>query len=125
MRISDWSSDVCSSDLHGEMRHMVEHARLALAQGVPETVVPKNGSAIRLAPGAPKVISHEKVGRLVLDGDVILPDDGAPINARRRISVHGYLAVTVVLGRNRKLAGTPLVTARGIPAEGTQEAFPK
>src|SRR3546814_7073116 len=85
MRISDWSSDVCSSDLpvHGEMRHMVEHARLALAQGVPETVVPKNGSAIRLAPGAPKVISHEKVGRLVLDGDVILPADGATINARR------------------------------------------
>src|SRR3546814_11194940 len=75
--------------VHGEMRHMVEHARLALAQGVPETVVPKNGSAIRLAPGAPKVISHEKVGRLVLDGDVLLPADRATINARRRLSVHG------------------------------------
>src|SRR3546814_4991066 len=34
--------------VHGEMRHMVEHARLALAPGVPETVLPKNGSAIRL-----------------------------------------------------------------------------
>src|SRR3546814_6823701 len=94
MRISDWSSDVCSSDL-------------------PETVVPKNGSAIRLAPGAPKVISHEKVGRLVLDGDAILPADGATINARRRISVHGYIAVTVVLGRNGKLAAAPVVTELG------------
>src|SRR3546814_16937467 len=95
------------------MRHMVEHARLALAQGVPETVVPKNGSAIRLAPGAPKVISHEKVGRLVLDGDAILPADGATINARRRLSVHGYIAVTVVLGRNGKPAAAPVVTELG------------
>src|SRR3546814_6686912 len=37
--------------VHGEMRHMVEHARLALSLGVPQTVVPKNGSVIRLAPG--------------------------------------------------------------------------
>src|SRR3546814_11593117 len=78
--------------VHGEMRHMVEHARLALAQGVPETVVPKNGSVIRLAPGAHQVISHEKGGRLLLAGDVILPADGAEINARRRISLHGYKA---------------------------------
>src|SRR3546814_6128899 len=33
--------------VHGEMRHMVEHARFALEQGVPQTVVPKNGSVIR------------------------------------------------------------------------------
>src|SRR3546814_11206603 len=104
--------------VHGEMRHMVEHARLALAQGVPETVVPKNGSAIRLAPGAPKVISHEKVGRLVLDGDVILPADGATINARRSISVHGEIGVTVVLGRQGKRADDPGEEAPGHPQGG-------
>lgn len=109
--------------VHGEMRHMVEHARLALAQDVPETVVPKNGSAIRLAPGAPQVISHETVGRLVLDGDVILPADGATINARRRISIHGYMGITVVLGRNGKLAASPVVTAQGVPVEEDRDAF--
>src|SRR3546814_8459342 len=35
MRISDWSSDVCSSDLHGEgsLRHLPRHAGGAL-QGI-------------------------------------------------------------------------------------------
>ena len=43
------------------------------------------------APGRPEVIGHEKVGRLVLDGDVILPADGAtmqaaPADQRERLS---------------------------------------
>ncbi|MDO9488745.1 MAG: ribonuclease J, partial [Sphingomonadaceae bacterium] len=71
-----WIRPQISIPVHGERRHMEEHARVAKAHGVPEAVVPINGSAIRLAPGAPKIISHEVAGRLVVDGDVILPADG-------------------------------------------------
>jgi ribonuclease J len=109
--------------VHGEMRHMVEHARFARAEGVPQTVVPKNGTAIRLAPGDPEVVSHEPVGRLVLDGDVILPADGATINARRRIAIHGYMAVAVVLDRDGQLAASPSVLAQGVPVEEDRDAF--
>src|SRR3546814_4674263 len=63
MRISDWSSDVCSSDLlaalngwlrpklivpvHGEIRHMHEQARFAVEQGVPAALVQQNRSEER------------------------------------------------------------------------------
>lgn len=108
--------------VHGEMRHMVEHARFALQQGVPQTIVPKNGSAIRLAPGDPEIISYEPAGRLVLDGDVILPADGATMTARRRISFHGYMAVTVVMKGNRVVA-EPVVLMQGVPVEEDREPF--
>ena len=100
-----WIRPQISIPVHGERRHMEEHARLARRFGVPEAVVPVNGSAIRLAPGKPQIISHEPVGRLVLDGDVILPADGATMLARRRMMHNGLIAVFVVIdGKNRLLA---------------------
>jgi len=108
--------------VHGEMRHMMEHARVARSEGVPNTVVPKNGTAIRLAPGKPEIVSHETVGRLVLDGDVILPADGGTINARRKIAVNGYMGVTVIYGADGRVY-TPVVTAQGVPVEDERDAF--
>ncbi len=108
--------------VHGEMRHMVEHARFALEQGVPQTVVPKNGSVIRLAPGDPQIINYEPAGRLVLDGDVILPSDGATMVSRRRISVHGYMAVTMILD-GTGIGAEPVVLMQGVPVEEDREAF--
>ena len=93
------------------------------SQGVPSTVVPVDGAAIRLAPGKPAVVGHEKVGRLVLDGDVILPADGATMNARRKIMANGYLSATVVLNGGGKLATDPRITAHGLPVEDDRDSF--
>lgn len=109
--------------VHGEMRHMVEQARFALSQGVPEAVVQENGMMIRLAPGEPKVIGRERVGRLVLDGDVILPADGTTINERRRISAYGQISVAVALDAKGRLAAEPEVRIQGVPVEEDREDF--
>ncbi|MFX8176320.1 hypothetical protein ABTL07_19840, partial [Acinetobacter baumannii] len=68
---------------------MAEQARFALAEGVPQAAVQANGDIVRLAPGDPKKIGHAPVGRLVLDGDVILPADGGTINERRKLGLNG------------------------------------
>src|SRR6185295_3707163 len=49
--------------VHGEARHLAEHARLALGHGVRHAVVQENGDVIRLAPGEPKKIDEVRVGR--------------------------------------------------------------
>ena len=72
----EWVRPEIMVPVHGEARHLAEQARLALGHGVPNAVVQKNGDVIRLAPGDPKKIDEVRVGRLVLDGDVILPADG-------------------------------------------------
>nr|WP_165388308.1 ribonuclease J [Sphingomonas populi] len=108
--------------VHGEMRHLMEQARFGLSQGVPQTLVQTNGEIVRLAPGAPEKIGHAPVGRLVLDGDVILPGDGGTINERRKLAVNGQMSVAVAVG-GRGLIGRPQVRYNGIPVEEDRAPF--
>src|SRR3546814_16669373 len=78
MRISDWSSDVCSSDLGGSLATLPE-VRAALA-GEPETVLRRNASyravyrfewlsraaAIRVHHARPIMVDGKVVGVLLL-----------------------------------------------------------
>ncbi len=109
--------------VHGEMRHMAEQARLGSALGVPNVVVQDNGTMIRLAPGKPTEIGRERTGRLVLDGDVILPADGTTINERRRIAANGQISVAVALSGKGRLAADPEIRLQGIPVEEDRDAF--
>jgi ribonuclease J len=109
--------------VHGEARHLAEHARLALSHGVAHAVVQKNGDVIRLAPGNPGKVDEVRVGRLVLDGDVILPADGSTVNERRRIGYGGLITVALPIGTSGELAGTPLVRPFGVPVEEDRDDF--
>ncbi|WHU03801.1 ribonuclease J [Sphingomonas sp. NIBR02145] len=108
--------------VHGEVRHMYEQARFALEQGVPKSIRQVNGDIIRLAPDGPSKIGEAPVGRLVLDGDIILPADGTTINERRRVALYGQISAAVAI-RNGKLAGEPQIRLQGIPVEEDREDF--
>jgi ribonuclease J len=109
--------------VHGEARHLREQARVALDHGVPHAVIQENGDVIRLAPGEPKKLDEVRVGRLVLDGDVILPADGATVNERRRIGYGGLITVALPVGDGGELAGTPLIRPFGVPVEEDRDDF--
>ncbi|GAA4776535.1 ribonuclease J [Stakelama sediminis] len=109
--------------VHGEFRHMAEQARFGLAQGIPGAVVQSNGDIIRLAPGTPERVGHAESGRLVLDGDVILPADGATLNERRKLSINGQISVAVALDPDGSLIGTPQIRLSGVPVEEERQAF--
>jgi ribonuclease J len=108
--------------VHGEVRHMHEQARFAKERGVPQAITQVNGDIWRLAPGKPKQVGHAPVGRLVLDGDVILPADGTTINERRRIALYGQISVAVAIQGGR-LKGAPQVRVQGVPVEEDRDAF--
>jgi ribonuclease J len=119
----EWIRPELLIPVHGERRHMLEQARLGLASGIPKALVQTNGDLIRLAPGEPKKIGEERVGRLVLDGDVILPADGSTMNERRRLSFQGVIAVSLVLRANGALAADPVIRAIGVPVEEDRDDF--
>ncbi|MDP5278408.1 ribonuclease J [Sphingomonas sp. DG1-23] len=108
--------------VHGEVRHMHEQARFAKEQGVPQAINQVNGDIWRLAPGKPKPVGHAPAGRLVLDGDVILPADGTTINERRRIALYGQISVAVALQGGR-LKGSPQIRVQGVPVEEDRDTF--
>ncbi|TCD05287.1 ribonuclease J [Erythrobacteraceae bacterium CFH 75059] len=103
--------------VHGELRHLVEHARLGKARGVPHSLLQKNGDIVRLAPGTPEVIARVRTGRLVLDGDLIIPADGDAVTARRRLAANGL--VVVVAQEDAILA----VHSFGLPLDEDHEQF--
>jgi ribonuclease J len=109
--------------VHGEMRHMAEQARFGIDKGVPKAIVQMNGTMLRLAPDGPRKIGNERTGRLILDGDVILPADGTTMNERRRISVNGLISVAVAIDRQGAVRGRPAVSIQGIPVEEDRADF--
>ena len=119
----DWIRPEIIVPVHGEPRHMGEHARFALSHGVPKAALQRNGDVVRLAPDGPEKVSEVRVGRLVLDGDVILPADGATITERRRLGFSGLITVALPVGSDGELAGTPVIRPFGVPIEEDREDF--
>ena len=119
----DWIRPEIIIPVHGELRHMFEQARFAKARGIPHGIVQKNGDLIRLAPNGPEKLSEERVGRLILDGDVILPAEGSTMNERRRAAMFGLISVAVALDDDDRVRGEPQIDLQGIPVEEDREAF--
>ncbi|WP_395612678.1 ribonuclease J [Allosphingosinicella sp.] len=119
----DWIRPEIIVPVHGEFRHMFEQARFARARGIPHGIVQKNGDLIRLAPNGPEKVSEERVGRLILDGDVILPADGSTMNERRRLAMSGLISVALPLDAGSRLRGDVEIGLEGIPVEEDRDAF--
>ncbi|USI74549.1 ribonuclease J [Sphingomonas morindae] len=122
-RLYGWLKPEIVVPVHGERRHMAEHARLAAALGVPASIVQSNGDVVRLAPNGPKIIGHERSGRLVLDGDVILPADGTTLNDRRKLAANGLVTVGVAVDKAGHPRGRPQIGIHGLPVEEDRADF--
>ncbi|ABF53007.1 ribonuclease J [Sphingopyxis alaskensis] len=107
--------------VHGEIRHMHEQARFALETGVPDTLVQENGDLVRLAPGAAQIVERVRSGRLILDGDVILPADGETMSERRKLALNGHVTVAAVFSGKNFVDSA--ISYRGVPVEDEREAF--
>ena len=53
-----WARPHIAVPVHGERRHIKEHARYAMSLQVPMALTPNNGDIIRLAPGSPQMIDE-------------------------------------------------------------------
>ncbi len=110
-----WIRPQIAVPVHGEPRHLFEHGALAEELQVPQTVVPRNGTLVRLAPGPAEIVETVRTGRMVLDGDMIVPHDGESIVERRRGMYNGHLVVSLALEEDGELASAPGLTLFGVP----------
>ncbi|WP_328598165.1 ribonuclease J [Croceibacterium salegens] len=103
--------------VHGEIRHMQEQVRLGEGNGIEHCVFQQNGDIVRLAPGVPSRLAQVRAGRLVLDGEIIVPADGEAVVMRRRLARDGMLLVVL------DAAGRPQVEGYGLPLDEDYDAF--
>jgi ribonuclease J len=121
-RMYQWIRPEIAVPVHGEARHLFEHADLAHELQVPRCVVPENGTMIRLAPGNPGIVDRVTAGRLVLDGNQLVADDSACIVERRRGLYNGHLVVSLAVDDEGRLQADPSVTLFGVPDPGDLRA---
>ena len=121
-----WARPHIAVPTHGERRHLLEHLAFAKDMQVPEAIAPRNGDMVRLAPGKPEIIDQVPAGRLYLDGNMLVAENGEALRERRHAAHNGVLMVSVVLdgksassvrpaGARHRPAGRRRLFGRGCP----------
>lgn len=113
----EWVRPKYSIPVHGEARHLETHADYALSLGVRDSIAPRNGDLIRLAPGAPEVIDEVPAGRWILDGRLLMPDGSGPIRERRKLAFAGIVIIALAIDEHGMMAAEPAVSIIGAPHE--------
>lgn len=103
-----------SIPVHGELRHLTEHAAIAEACQVKETIINENGGMIRIAPGPAAVIEQVPSGRLALEGRRVVKLDGELVRGRVRALNNGTVTVTVVVDKLGKLIHDAQISTTGL-----------
>ena len=115
-QIYAWARPQIAVPTHGMRRHLAEHAILAKELGVEQTVTPRNGDVVRLAPGPAAIIDEVPNGRLFVDGGMLVTEQGEALRERRHASTNGVLIVSFALDRRGKIVSDIDLRAIGLPS---------
>ena len=107
--------------VHGEWRHLAEHAALAEELGAKPMLV-EDGDVLRLAPGRPDVVEGVPTGRFAVDGGRLLPLSGAVLNARKRMLFNGVVMASLAVDTAGRVMGEAQVSAPGLFDDGGYRA---
>ena len=103
--------------VHGEYRHLVAHAELAMASGVPEenAFVLEDGDVLELTPEFGKVVDRVPAGPVMVDGHRLWGSRGSLLEDRRRLAHDGVVFVTAYIdGRSGAQLAPPEVMSSGL-----------
>lgn len=106
--------------MHGEHRHLREHAKLAKANGF-QSIVAVNGAMVDLTGATPHVVEHIEADRVYLDGKVIIGALDGIVRDRIRMALNGHVIVNAIIEDDAAL-GDPWVEVMGLPEVGESRA---
>lgn len=114
-----WARPEIAVPVHGERRHLLEHAKLAKSFGVKHALAGRNGEMMRLAPNGPDIVDIVPSGRLHQDGSDIVNARDAGLRKRKKMAYAGHVAVSLVVNDKGKIMSGPEPRISGFP-EGDQ-----
>ena len=106
--------------VHGTARHLMAHAELAQSCQVHQTLLPDNGTVIRLVAGGSdtgsdaEIIDNVKTGALTHEKGKIVEIQSDMMRARRRMLWNGVVTASLVMNRDGGLCAVPAVSQTGI-----------
>ena len=119
----------CFVPIHGEYHHLVAHAALAKAMGVPESgiFILEDGDVLELTKDGGGVAGRVPAGHVYVEGRSIRRATSSVLGDRRAFSRDGIMVVVVALDKTTGLpARSPEVMSRGfMDQEEMSEVFQK
>jgi ribonuclease J len=114
-RMYEWTRPRVAVPAHGEALHLEEHATFARRLGAQEVVHARNGTVVRLAPGAAEIVEHVRAGRVYKDGDIVTPAEDRALPERRKLAFAGVVSVAIAIDGRGEIAGDPVIDVMGLP----------
>lgn len=110
--------------VHGEQRHLVANANLAIQTGVPEenTIIAEDGTVIDLKDGVAKVVGQLDLGFVYVDGSSVGEITDADLKDRRILAEEGFISIFVAVdAQTGQVIVGPEIQARGFAED--EEVF--
>ena len=92
-----WAKPHVAIPVHGERRHLMEHAEFAKSLQVPHALAPQNGSVIEIARDGARIVDEAPSGRMYVDGNFLVEGEAESIKERRRLAGSGHIVVAAIL----------------------------
>lgn len=109
-----WAKPKIAIPVHGELRHLKEHAEFAKSLQVPQSLAPHNGAVIAITPEGARIVDEAPSGRLHVDGNFLVSSEAESLKERKRMAFAGHITVATVLVGGDGL-GAVDVRAMGVP----------
>ena len=110
--------------LHGEHRHLVEHAGWAGSWGASHRLVAPNGTMVRLDGNAPGAVEYVETGRIYIDGHAHIGAMDGVIRERLKLARQGQVIAALVIDEDGELLADPEVRCLGAPKDGPDHTSP-
>jgi ribonuclease J len=100
--------------MHGTLRHLIHHARLAQEVGVPHGVVITNGQVAHIDGGQMRVLENRVAhGKVFIDSEAEeVPE--VVVRDRQHLAEDGFVIVVVAVDSNGRLIRDPEIITRGL-----------
>lgn len=116
-RMYEWVRPQIAIPAHGEALHLSLHRDFARSMGVKTVLRIFNGELVTLAPGAPAVLDEVPNGRLVKDGELVIPLSDPTVPERRKLAYVGIVIVAIALDERGQMAADPEIEVIGLPVQ--------
>ena len=120
-----WLKPKALVPMHGEYRHLREHRKFGLENGIKSAALVTNGQVMRLLPGPLEIIDEVPTGRWYLDGSTVCMQHEEPLRERRKMSFVGLISASVLLDEEDYSLFDMSAEAHGVPQEVTAPDEPE
>ncbi|MEI8320934.1 MAG: ribonuclease J [Alphaproteobacteria bacterium] len=114
VKMYEWIRPQTLIPVHGELIHMVEQGKLGKKQGIPNIVIPENGTIVEITKTGATIIDEVPTGKLALDGTQLLSFNDPIFRTRHYLGNDGVLSLSLLLNEENELHEEPDIKKLGL-----------